>query len=143
MSLFLLSWRANGPYIRSNAFVKLLFYWTFNFLFQLVFCHCERHIAESLFILIFQVVGQNHLLPRFFLSIWEIFCRAFVSFKCSGGGAKLPFLPNIYLVHILIFKGMVGINDHIHFKIQNLIIMAIIFNLLGSFHLGLYFGIMK
>ena len=36
-----------------------------------------------------------------------------------------------------------GGEDFIHVKIQNLIIIAIIFNSFGSFYLGLYFVIMK
>ena len=38
---------------------------------------------------------------------------------------------------------MVGSDDLIHVKIQNLIIIAIIFNFCGSFYIGLYFVIMK
>ena len=86
----------------------------FHFHFWLAHMLYEIHNAEPFFLWIVQVLWQ-----------------------------KLLFLPTIYLVQVFDFKSMVGIDDLIHFKVQNLIMVGIIFNLFGSFYLGLHFIIMK
>jgi hypothetical protein len=76
---------------------------------QLVFCHYETHVAEPLFLLIVQVVGK-----------------------------KPFFLPTIYLVQVLIFKGM----EHIDYQLFFLLIVQVVGQKL-LFCLGLSFVIMK